>query len=89
MKSCKGCKHYKKDEKTRLIICEFDLHESYCEKDKEDFAIAELEKIKADIEEDKKMYSYDEYIQKGHSNCIEIVNSHISELKGEDKSKNE
>ena len=47
--------------------------------------IAELEKIKAEIEEDKKLYSYNEHIQKGHSNCIDIVNSHISELKGENK----
>lgn len=59
--------------------------EEYQKRKEREFAIAELEKIKAEIEEDKKLYSYNEHIQKGHSNCIDIVNSHISELKGENK----
>ena len=87
MESCKGCKHYKKDERTRLIVCEFDLHESYCEKDKEDFAITELEKIKAECEEiillrDNPYNNKTEY-SVSMKELREVFDKHISELKGE------
>ena len=85
METCKGCKHYKKDERTRLIVCEFGLHESYCEKDKEDFAIAELEKIREEIENDQEQMANEKdwgrYYGMGWS--IRIIDKHISELKGE------
>ena len=45
--------------------------------------VEELEKIKEDVERDKKMFFYDEGMQKAYANSIEIINSHISELKGE------
>lgn len=62
-----------------MIENKFLIIDEYCRQE----IIEELERIKAEIEEDKKLYSYNEHIQKGHSNCIDIVNSHISELKGE------
>lgn len=63
------------------LLSEKDLSRIYTDND----VTEELEKIKAEIEEDKKLYSYNEHIQKGHSNCIDIVNSHISELEGENE----
>lgn len=95
MKTCKGCKHYKKDERIGIKVCEFDLfHESYCEKDKEDFAIAELEKLKTKIEEIKmkeplmskgfECYGFkDKTPEDIKTEIIEIIENHIEELKGE------
>ena len=84
MKTCKGCKHYKRSERSGVKCCELGLHESYCEKDKEDFAIEELEKIKAEIDDLKKalhiwLIDRDDLIDE----CSEIIDKHISELKGE------
>ena len=92
MKTCKGCKHYKKDEITRLIVCEFGLHESYCEKDKEDFAIEELKKIKTEIEKEQEPYitmwenGFDDVSSgkyRAFNKAIDIIVEHIDELKGE------
>ena len=94
MKSCKGCKHYKTYKETNLIFCEFidSSEETKCVKDVEDFAIAELENIKAEIIKGKcKHCDIDSNIQK----CLEdkfticevydimvIIDGHIAELKG-------
>ena len=77
MKNCenKNCKHYKKSERIGIKVCEFCLGESYCEKDKEDFVIEELEKLKAEFEEDK-------YILLNQTVAIQIMDKHIAELKG-------
>ncbi len=47
--------------------------------------VKELENLKADIECDKKMFFYDEGMQKAYANSIEIINSHIAKIKGENK----
>ena len=47
--------------------------------------VQELENLKADIECDKKMFFYDEGMQKAYANSIEIINSHIAKIKGENK----
>lgn len=86
MKTCKGCKHYKKDERIGIIVCEFGLHESYCEKDKEDFAIEELEKIKDEIEDLDLGFVDEDYragVARGIMEFNKILNNHIAELKGE------
>ena len=86
MKTCKNCKHYKKDERIGIIVCEFGLHESYCEKDKEDFAIEELKKIKAEMKELAFLFddlSPDKELVVDLDNIEEVIDNHISELKGE------
>ena len=82
MNSCRECKHYKKDERIGIIVCEFGIQESYCEKDKEDFAIEELEKIKAEI---KGEMNNPVELAKNRALywVLEIIDKHISELKGE------
>ena len=81
MKTCKGCKHYKKDERIGIIVCEFGLHESYCEKDKEDFAVDVLEKIKEEMKGDRD--SVDISCRDSFNWNIGIIDKHIAELKGE------
>jgi len=84
MKSCKGCKHYKTYKETNLIVCEFidSSEETKCVKDVEDFAIAELEKLRSELHETAEMhidgdyYLRDEWID-------EYIDNHIAELKGE------
>ena len=91
MNSCLECKHYKRSKRIGVKCCEFGLHESYCEKDKEDFAIEELEKIKAEIENipndetTKPIGTYDYCLgaEKERKVVLQILNNHISELKGE------
>lgn len=79
MSKCLECEYYDKEKHYCPFFCQL-IRETLNE------AISfELEQIKAEIEEDKKLYSYNEHIQKGHSNCIDIVNSHISELEGENE----
>ena len=89
MKDCKskGCKHYKKDERIGIIVCEFGLHESYCEKAKEDFAVDVLEKMKKEINrKSATMIGIDKDIQVLEVNEVtEIIDKHIEELKGEDR----
>ncbi len=98
MKDCKNknCKHYKRSEIIGVKCCEFGLHESYCEKDKEDFAIEELEKIKAEIEEIKmkkplmsrgfECYGFkDKTPEDIKTEIIEMLDNRIEELKGEQK----
>lgn len=82
MITCKECKHYKRSERIGVKCCEFGLHESYCEKDKEDFAIDELEKIKAEI---KGEMNNPVELAKNRALywVLEILDKHISELKGE------
>ena len=80
MNSCLECKHYKRSERIGVKCCEFGLDSNYCEKDKEDFAIEELEKIKAEIVELEKKMGQGVFTVELAS---EIVNDHISELKGE------
>ena len=84
MKDCKskGCKHYKRSERIGIKCCEFDLfHESYCEKDKEDFAVDVLEKIKQEMKEDRD--SVDISCRDSFNWNIGIIDKHIAELKGE------
>lgn len=89
MKNCKdkNCKHYKKSERIGIKVCEFDLHESYCEKDKEDFAIEELEKIKQEVEEEKIDIDLNIGQERLYNNAIndvmQIIDKYIAELKGE------
>ena len=79
MNSCLECKHYKRSERIGVKCCEFGLHESYCEKDKEDFAIEELEKIRTEIE-----FEVDHRTNMlCAEDVFEIIDKHISELKGE------
>ena len=90
MNSCLECKHYKRSERIGVKCCEFGLHESYCEKDKEDFAIEELEKIKAEIGKEfvdlqDGSEEWRSYVNESVLSCYEIVDKHISELKGNKK----
>lgn len=87
MKDCKNCKHYKRSERIGIKVCEFDLlHESYCEKDKEDFAIEELEKIKEEVEE--KEFNLDcssisnVALKTAYIEVTKLLDKHIAELKG-------
>lgn len=76
MKTCKGCKHYKKDEDNGLIICEFGYEGWHrCVKDGEDFAIEELEKIKEEIR-GRCRFSINKI------DVLDIIDKHISEMKG-------
>ena len=86
MKTCKECKHYKRSERIGIKCCEFGLHESYCEKDKEDFAIEELKKLKAEFEEIECVRDnpYNNEIEYSVSmeELRELLDKHIAELKG-------
>jgi len=86
MKTCKGCKHYKKDERTRLIVCEYGLSKlNYCEKDKEDFAIEELENLKAEILSNWFIDKDDYYSNLVVNDIFLRIDKHITELKGKNK----
>lgn len=88
MKTCKNCKHYKRSERIGIKVCEFCLHESYCEKDKEDFAIEELEKIKKEIKRAvSDFYMENSDIAYGLTVAECILDKHIYELKGESNAK--
>lgn len=86
MKTCKNCKHYKRSEIIGVKCCEFGLHESYCEKDKEDFAIVELEKIRAKIEDtgayEQEVNGKTEFL-KGITYCLNVIDKYRAELKTE------
>ena len=82
MKSCKGCKHYKRNENSRLIVCEFGLDSmSKCAKDMEDFAVEELEKIIDEINE--LSYSRAGAYESEFSMCLDLLDEHIAKLKEE------
>lgn len=85
MSSCLECKHYKRSERIGVKCCEIGIQEGYCEKDKEDFAIEEFKKIKAEIEKEREeladVKDWGRYY--GLSIALETIDKHISELKGE------
>ena len=81
MNNCLECKHYKRSERIGVKCCEFGLHESYCEKDKEDFAIEELEKIKAEIKGNYPLYLYPKPYEQAINDVLAILDKHIKENK--------
>lgn len=83
MNNCLECKHFKRSERIGVKCCEFGLDSNYCEKDKEDFAIVELQNIAIDLI--PKMESIDDRISSyiKAETVFRIINKHIAELKGE------